>query len=199
MDDDALFAPVELSWGEGREGTRDGGDSQPEVPEGHDDYPVHPQSVQRDDGDVTRKSDPSHPARRLEIRGFIDSGASHSILSYAFVTRHGIHILPDSSRGSCLLGDGSARVDHIGLTEPVRVRCGNYSFTYSFHILRLSAHDAIMGRDMMRSCGMAVTNVPVVFPADVDGDRPRRMNEQQLRDRKRLTLDRPSPVVLNNT
>jgi hypothetical protein len=79
MDDDALFAPVELSWGEGREGTSDGGDSQPRVPEGHDDYPVHPQSVQRDDGGVTRNSDPSRPARRLEIRGFIDSGASHTL------------------------------------------------------------------------------------------------------------------------
>ncbi len=71
-------------------------------------------------------------------------------------------------------------MDHIGLTEPVRVRCGNYSFTYSFHILRLSAYDVIIGRDMMRSCGMAVTNVPAVFPSDADADRPRRQNEETL-------------------
>jgi hypothetical protein len=45
---------------------------------------VHPQSVQRDDGGVTRKSDHSRPERRLEIRGFL-TVAHHiiSILSYA--------------------------------------------------------------------------------------------------------------------
>jgi hypothetical protein len=45
----------------------------------------------------------------------------------------------------------------------------------------------------MRSCGMAVTNVPAVFPSDADADRPRRKNEEALRQRRRLTVDHPSP------
>ena len=41
---------------------------------------------------------------------------------------------------------------------------------------------------------MVVSNVPAAFPSDVEADEPRREGEQLLLQRKRLTVDGPSPV-----
>ena len=170
--DDSLFAPIEISWGD-MGGKREG------IGVGM----KHTAAAGRGSPSATSVPDRSP----LRVRGFIDCGASHGIVSGAFVTQHNIRTIADSSLGSCLLGDGSARVDHVGRTELVRVRCGDANFLYSFHILRHAAYDLILGRDVMRKCGMVIQNVPTVFPSDVDADAPRRAEEQRLLDRRRLT------------
>jgi hypothetical protein len=139
---------------------------------------------------------PAPTDRSLRVRAFIDCGASHGIVSQAFVTLHRIRILPDSSLGSCLLGDGSAQVRHVGRTELMTVRCGDTAFTYSFHILAQAVHDVILGRDIMRMCGMQVVGIPAMFPSDKDADGPRREAEHLLREpKRRLTTDDPSPFA----
>jgi hypothetical protein len=145
--DDALFAPLELVVGMG--GTRGpvgGGDSDSGGMRGKGGHA---------DG-LSSSECPPPSDRTLRVRAFIDCGASHGIVSQAFVTLHRIRTLPDSSLGSCLLGDGSAQVRHVGRTELMTVRCGDSAFTYSFHILKQAVHDVILGRDIMHLCGMEV-------------------------------------------
>ena len=119
-------------------------------------------------------------------------------MSHAFTTLHHIRTVVDSSLGTCLLGDGSATVEHVGRTEPLTVQCGDHAFSYSFHILRHAAHDLILGRDVMKLCGISVSNVPTVFPSDVDADNPRRSGEQELLMRRRLTSDGASNSTLES-
>jgi len=192
-DDDALFAPLELSWVVGGIDSGVGGRGKFAVPGRDDDRATPLLNAQRDDKGGAGASDRVGTKRMLRVRGFVDCGASHGIVSQAFVSLHGLRTIPSSSRGSCLLGDGSARVEHLGITEPVRVQCGTHSFDYTFHILRQAAFDLILGRDIMRMCGMVVSNVPAAFPSDVEADGPRREGEQLLLQRKRLTVDGPYP------
>ena len=185
--DDALFAPLELVVGMG--GTRG--------PVGGSDSDSG--GMQGKGGRAAGLSSSECPPpsdRSLRVRAFIDCGASHGIVSQAFVTLHNIRALPDSSLGSCLLGDGSAQVRHVGRTELMTVRCGDTAFTYSFHILQQAVHDVILGRDIMHLCGMEVVGIPAVFPSDQDADGPRREAEHTLREpKRRLTTDDPSPFA----
>ena len=140
--DDALFAPLELVVGMGgMRGPVGGSDSDSGGMQGKGGHA---------DG-LSSSECPPPSDRSLRMRAFIDCGASHGIVSQAFVTLHRIRILPDSSLGSCLLGDGSAQVRHVGRTELLTVRCGDTAFTYSFHILAQAVHDVILGRDIMHA------------------------------------------------
>ena len=183
--DDALFAPIEITREVG--GRLEGigvGIVQKKM---NDDLLTNPRSARV--GAHVEGSSVTDCSSSIRVRAFIDCGASNGIVSAAFVSLHRIRMIADSSLGSCLLGDGSARVEHVGRTELMRVRCGGVSFTYSFHILQSAAYDLILGRDIMKMCGMVVTNVPAVFPSDIDADNPRRADEQILLQSKRLTRD----------
>ena len=180
---DALFAPIELTWGTSdRKGVEGGG-------HGSD-------GGGKRDGGPTHLTDVGGPPARpnsLRARAFVDCGASHGLVSHAFVVTHGIHMEANTSQGACLLGDGSASVQHLGRTEPIEVRCGTQTFVYAFHILQTAAYDVIFGRDVMRLCGMHITNVPAVYPANLLADGPRRAEEQALRERRRLTGQEQAP------
>ena len=136
----------------------------------------------RRDRGTTHLADDGTPScpNHLRVRAFIDCGASHGLVSHAFVVKHGIRIEADTSQGACLLGDGSASVQHLGCTEPLEVWCGKETFVYAFHILQTAAYDVIFGRDIMRMCGMSVVNVPAVYPSNFIADEPRRAEEQAL-------------------
>ena len=126
---DALFAPIELRWARAGYAKGEGGGGQGDGDGGR-----------RGDG-ATRPEDagPS-PHNSLRARAFIDCGASHGLVSHAFVVKHALRMEPDSSQGACLLGDGSASVQHLGCTEPLEVRCGNEKIVYAFHIIQTAAY-----------------------------------------------------------
>lgn len=184
QEDDALFAPVELLWGGSVRGKVEEGGGHGSGGGG------------KRDGGPTHLTDVGGPPARpnsLRARAFVDCGASHGLVSHAFVVTHGIHMEANTSQGACLLGDGSASVQHLGRTEPIEVRCGTQTFVYAFHILQTAAYDVIFGRDVMRLCGMHITNVPAVYPTNLLADGPRRAEEQALRERRRLTGQEQAP------
>lgn len=127
----------------------------------------------------------------IKILALIDTGASISIMSQEAAEL--LNIETEECQGFLQLAQKDTKVVRKRSKKPLHLECGTTKIEVKLHVLPLPDDTSfILGRDLLSTLGIGITNVPIFFPDEhpKESDECRICDEHQI---ARLTTEDQDP------